>query len=175
LPDQRSRPLPDTGGRPDDHRRPGTPGPARPAPPILREQQVIGVGLDEQLYEHRVHGVPPRPTAACRAWAAVVESRYHAVRYANRARGRCSPIVRRPRPCERGPGPALGQVRRSAPSRTSSRWPAGAGRLWRRVELQIRTRGEDPPDPAVGVQVGRQSRNVTSLVTGGSSRLDGES
>ena len=54
--------------------RPIAPGPARAAPlGLLLGQQVIGVGLDEQLHEHRVHDAPsplPRQAAvlvACRA------------------------------------------------------------------------------------------------------------
>jgi hypothetical protein len=31
------------------------------APPVVLGCQVIGVGVDEQLFEHRVHGVPPQP------------------------------------------------------------------------------------------------------------------
>jgi hypothetical protein len=52
----RPRPaLPGAGGGPDDHGRPGSPGPGYAAPPVLLGEQVIGVGLDEQLSEHRVH------------------------------------------------------------------------------------------------------------------------
>jgi hypothetical protein len=29
-------------------------------PPVFLGQQVIGVGLDKELFEHRVHDVPPR-------------------------------------------------------------------------------------------------------------------
>ena len=47
--------LPGAGGGPDDHGRPGSPGPGHAAPPVLLGEQVIGVGLDEQLSEHRVH------------------------------------------------------------------------------------------------------------------------
>jgi hypothetical protein len=50
--------LPVTGGGPHGHGRPGAPGRARPAPPVLLGQQLIGVGFDEQRYEHRVHDVP---------------------------------------------------------------------------------------------------------------------
>ena len=32
----------------------------RPPPPVLLGQQVILIGLDEQLNEQRVHDVPPR-------------------------------------------------------------------------------------------------------------------
>jgi hypothetical protein len=59
----RSRPRPllaVAGGGPDDQGRAGSPGPADAALPVLLGQQVIGVGLDEQLFEHRVHDVPPR-------------------------------------------------------------------------------------------------------------------
>src|SRR6516164_297451 len=70
----RSRPrrvLPATGGGPDHHGRPGSPGPARAAPPVLLGRQIIGVALDEQLDKHRVHDVPPGPSAASpRSWAA---------------------------------------------------------------------------------------------------------
>ena len=56
----RPRPaLPVTGGS-DDQGRPRPPGPAYAVPPVLLGQQVIGIGLDEQLFEHRVHDVPPR-------------------------------------------------------------------------------------------------------------------
>jgi hypothetical protein len=53
--------LPVTGGGPHRH---GRPGPARTASPVLLGEQVIGVGFDEQLYEHRVHDVPPGSAAA---------------------------------------------------------------------------------------------------------------
>jgi hypothetical protein len=55
---RRSRPrlvLSVAGGGPDDHGRPGSPGPGHAAPPVLLGEQVIGVSLDEQLSEHRVH------------------------------------------------------------------------------------------------------------------------
>jgi hypothetical protein len=29
-------------------------------PPVLLSREVIGVGVDEQLFEHRVHDVPPQ-------------------------------------------------------------------------------------------------------------------
>jgi hypothetical protein len=32
-------------------------------PPVLLSRQVIGVGVDEQLSEHRVHDVPPQAGA----------------------------------------------------------------------------------------------------------------
>jgi hypothetical protein len=42
------------------HGRSVAPGPARRAPPgLLRGQQIIGVGLDEQFHEHRVHDASP--------------------------------------------------------------------------------------------------------------------
>ena len=50
--------LPWAGGGPDGHGRPGSPGPVPAAPPIVPGGQVIGV--DEQLFEHRVHDVPPQ-------------------------------------------------------------------------------------------------------------------
>ena len=56
--------LPVPGGGPHRHGRSASPGPARTAPPVLLGRRVIGVGLDEQLYEHRVHDVPPGPAAA---------------------------------------------------------------------------------------------------------------
>jgi hypothetical protein len=56
--------LPVSGGGPHGHGQSGSPGPARMAPPVLLGQQIIGVGFDEQLYEHRVHDVPPGPEAA---------------------------------------------------------------------------------------------------------------
>jgi hypothetical protein len=34
-----------------------------PAPPVLLGRQVLGVGLDEQLFEHRVHDGPPGSAA----------------------------------------------------------------------------------------------------------------
>ena len=52
----RPRPvLPSTSGGPDDHGRPGSPAPGHTAPAVLLGQQISGVGLDEQLFEHRVH------------------------------------------------------------------------------------------------------------------------
>jgi hypothetical protein len=39
--------LPVTAGRPHGHGLPGSPGPARMAPPILLGRQVIGVSFDE--------------------------------------------------------------------------------------------------------------------------------
>src|SRR5262245_65258118 len=56
------------GGGPDGHGRPGSPGPAHTAPPVLFGRQVLGVGVDEQLFEHRVHDVPPRLAPAQRSW-----------------------------------------------------------------------------------------------------------
>ena len=57
----RPRPvLPVRRGGPDHDGRSGSPGPVCAAPPVLLRHQVIGVGLDEQFFEHRVHGVPPR-------------------------------------------------------------------------------------------------------------------
>jgi len=74
--------LPATGSGPDDHGRPGSPGPARATPPVLLGQQVIGVAVDEQLDKHRVHAVPPRPaTASLIPGATTAESRVWAVRY----------------------------------------------------------------------------------------------
>jgi len=68
--------LPVTGCVPHGHGRSDSPGPARMAPPrVLLGQDVIGVGLDEQLYEHRVHDVPPGPAAASLV-AAVGEFRH---------------------------------------------------------------------------------------------------
>jgi hypothetical protein len=44
----------------DSHGRSIAPGPARRAPPgLFRGQQIIGVGLDEQFHEHRVHDASP--------------------------------------------------------------------------------------------------------------------
>ena len=51
------RPVLPVWNGPDDH---GSPGPGHAAPPILLGRQVIGVGLDKQLFEHRVHDVPPQ-------------------------------------------------------------------------------------------------------------------
>jgi len=48
------------GGGPDDHGRASSPGPVYAAPPVVLGRQVIGVGFDEQLFEHRVHDVPPQ-------------------------------------------------------------------------------------------------------------------
>jgi hypothetical protein len=64
--------MPVTGGGPQGYGRPIAPGPARAAPPdFLLGQQIVGVGVDEQLHEHRMHDVlPPGPAAvpaACRA------------------------------------------------------------------------------------------------------------
>ena len=56
----RPRPVPPGWSGPDDHGWPGSPGPAHAALPILPGRQVIGVGLDKQLFEHRVHDVPPQ-------------------------------------------------------------------------------------------------------------------
>ena len=47
------------GAGPYDHDRPGSPRPARAAPPVLLGRQVFGIGLDKQLHKHRVHEVPP--------------------------------------------------------------------------------------------------------------------
>src|SRR6516225_7767251 len=62
LAGRRSRPRPvlPVWSGPDDHGWPGSPGPAHAALPILLGRQVIGVGLDKQLFEHRVHAVPPQ-------------------------------------------------------------------------------------------------------------------
>src|SRR6266705_1827521 len=56
-----SRPeIPITGGRPHDDGRPVAPGLARAAAPVLLlGQQIIGVGLDEQLHERRMHDALP--------------------------------------------------------------------------------------------------------------------
>ena len=90
-----SRPvLPVTGGGPDGHGRSGSPGPPRAAPPVLLGQQVIGVGLDEQLHEHRVHNVPPGPAAA------------------SACAGRCCSVSAPGRPLRSaGPGPGAREVR----------------------------------------------------------------
>src|SRR6516165_8466226 len=58
------------GGEPDGHDRPGSPGPAHTAPTVLLGRQVLGVGVDKQLFEHRVHDVPLRVTATKRPWHA---------------------------------------------------------------------------------------------------------
>ena len=59
--------IPITGGRPHDCGRSIAPGPARAAPLdlLLLGQQIIGVGLDEQLHEHRMHDAPPRGRWRC--------------------------------------------------------------------------------------------------------------
>ncbi len=67
-----SRPeIPITGGGPNDHGRSIAPGPAHAAPGLLLSQQIIGVGLDEQFHERRMHDAPPPGPAAvlvaCRA------------------------------------------------------------------------------------------------------------
>ena len=52
--------IPITGDGPHDNGRSIAPGPARAAPlDLLLGQQIIGVGLDEQLHEHRMHDAPP--------------------------------------------------------------------------------------------------------------------
>jgi hypothetical protein len=38
-------------------------------------RQVIGVGLDEQFFEHRMHGVPPGGSAGCMVGGALVAAR----------------------------------------------------------------------------------------------------
>jgi hypothetical protein len=62
-----SRPeIPITGGGPHDCGRSVAPGPARAAPIVLHlGQQIIGVGLDEQLHERRMHDAPPRGRRRC--------------------------------------------------------------------------------------------------------------
>ena len=53
--------IPITGGGPHDHGRPMALGSACAAPlDLLLGQQIIGVGLDEQLHEHRMHDALPR-------------------------------------------------------------------------------------------------------------------
>jgi hypothetical protein len=42
------------------HGQPGSPGPVPAAPPVALGGQVIGIGVDEQFFEHRVHDVPPQ-------------------------------------------------------------------------------------------------------------------
>jgi hypothetical protein len=74
--------LPVTDGGPHGHGLPGTPGRARPAPPVLLGQQVIGVGFDKQLYEHRMHDVSLLPAAASLADGPLLPSPgIRAVRY----------------------------------------------------------------------------------------------
>jgi hypothetical protein len=62
--------IPATGGGPDGYGRPIAPGPAHAAAlGLLLGQQIIGVGLDEQLHEHWMHDALPGPAAvppACR-------------------------------------------------------------------------------------------------------------
>jgi hypothetical protein len=67
-----SRPeIPITGGGLYDYGWPIALGPARAAPlDLLLGQQIIGVGLDEQLHEHRMHDAPspgPAVLVACHA------------------------------------------------------------------------------------------------------------
>jgi len=59
--------IPVTGGGPHKYgRRPIAPGPARAAPlGLLLGQQIIGVGLEEQLHEHRMHDALPRGERRC--------------------------------------------------------------------------------------------------------------
>jgi len=59
--------IPVTGGGPHDYGRPIAPGPACAVPLdlLLFGQQIIGVGLDEQLHEHRMHDVLPRGPRRC--------------------------------------------------------------------------------------------------------------
>ena len=59
--------VPVAGGGPDDLGRAGSPGPVYAPPPVVLSGQVIGGGVDEQLFEHRVHDVPPQPEARDRA------------------------------------------------------------------------------------------------------------
>ena len=57
-------PTPIAGDGLYGHGRSIAPGPARGAPPgLLRDQQIILVGLDEQFHEHRVHDALPGPAA----------------------------------------------------------------------------------------------------------------
>jgi hypothetical protein len=42
--------------------------------------QVIGIGLDEQFYEHRVHDVPPQADGCIFGVGVVTQSRHRAVR-----------------------------------------------------------------------------------------------
>jgi hypothetical protein len=59
--DRQRAPRPITGGGPHDYGGAIALGPARAAPlGLILGQQVIGVGLDEQFHEHRVHDAPPR-------------------------------------------------------------------------------------------------------------------
>jgi hypothetical protein len=64
--------IPIRGGGPHDYGRPIALGPERAAPfDLLLGRHIIGVGLNEQLHEHRMHDAPfPGPAAvliACRA------------------------------------------------------------------------------------------------------------
>ena len=129
----RPRPVPPVWSGPDDHRWPGSPGPPHAAPPILPGRQVIGVGLHKQLFEHRVHDVPPQ---VGKPWAGPGSGTHGAVaeksprtrmRYGNRKQA------------QHGAGAIPLQVDATGPS----------GTFWRRLRRQVEAaRAGTVPVPA---------------------------